>query len=280
MDFPLLIFTDLDGTLLDHHSYSFKGAATAMQRLRRFSIPIVLTSSKTRVELKKLQQQLGLNEPFIAENGGGIFIPAGYTLLDTERLETADEYSTKTFGRSYQYIRNIFETLRPKYNIKGFGDMTPEEIMTATGLEREDAILAKQRDFSEPFLFMAEPLIEKLQEEAAAHDLEITRGGRFYHLLAAGQDKGHAVAETLSLFQTGYSENIVTVGLGDAENDFSMLKIVDIPVLIPKPDGSFEKMGIKGLRRPPYPGSKGWGAAIMQILDDCLETPSFIKGTT
>ena len=34
MDFPLLIFTDLDGTLLDHHSYSFQGAEESLQRLR------------------------------------------------------------------------------------------------------------------------------------------------------------------------------------------------------------------------------------------------------
>ena len=269
MDFPLLVFTDLDGTLLDHHSYSFDGAVTALQRLHQHSIPIVLTSSKTRTELQKLQQRLGLNEPFIAENGGGIFIPAGYTKLDTRALEKLGDYYFKPLGRSYLTIRKIFEPLRSKYNIKGFGDMTVEEIIAATGLDREEAIMAGQRDFTEPFLFLSEPLLQKLKEEVAGHGLKIVRGGRFYHLMAAGQDKGFAVTETLSLFQRVCRNRIITVGLGDSENDFLMLKTVDIPVLIAKPDGSYENLDLPGLSKAPFPGSKGWGTAIMTILDGC-----------
>jgi mannosyl-3-phosphoglycerate phosphatase len=268
MDFPLLIFTDLDGTLLDHHSYSFQGAAEALQRLRSHAIPIILTSSKTRMELRKLQERLGLNEPFIAENGGGVFLPSNYTMIEITAFEQMGAYRAKLFGRPYSYIRKVFATLRPKYNIRGFGDMPVEELMTATGLDREDAILAQKRDFSEPFLFLKEPLVLKLQAEAAEHGLTVTRGGRFYHLMAAGQDKGRAATETTRLFQDQCHEKIVTVGLGDAENDYGMLKVVEIPVLIPKPDGSYENMTLRGLRRAPSPGSRGWGISVSAILDE------------
>ena len=268
MDFPLLIFTDLDGTLLDHHSYSFKGAEEAIQRLRRHSIPLILTSSKTRMELRKLQERLRLNEPFIAENGGGVFVPCNNAILDISTFEKMGDYGAQQFGRPYSYIRKVFASLRPKYNIRGFGDMPLEEIMAATGLAEEDAILARQRDSTEPFLFLAEPRFQELKEETAQHGLTVTRGGRFYHLMAAGQDKGCAAAETTRLFQAQCPEKIVTVGLGDAENDFALLKVVDIPVLIPKPDGSFENIDLPGLRQAPHPGSRGWGAAITKILDD------------
>jgi mannosyl-3-phosphoglycerate phosphatase len=268
MDFPLIVFTDLDGTLLDHDSYSYEDAVTALQHLRQHAIPLILTSSKTRVELRGLQEKLRLNEPFIAENGGGVFIPAGYTLLDTQTLEKHRDYYIKQFGRPYQYIREVFATLRSKYNIKGFGDMTIEEIMAVTNLDREDVVLAAQRDFTEPFLLSSGLHLKELEKDAAAHGLKITRGGRFYHLMAAEQDKGRAVLETLALFQAGRSGKIVSVGLGDAENDFPMLKKVDTPVLIPKPDGSYENLNLSGLRKAPYPGSKGWGAAVMAILDD------------
>ena len=94
--------------------------------------------------------------------------------------------------------------------------------------------------------------------------------------MAAGQDKGHAVVETTRLFQAGCRNKIVTIGLGDAGNDYPMLKVVDIPVLIPKPDGSYENMDLRGLRKSPYPGSKGWGAAMTAILDDFrLASPEF-----
>jgi mannosyl-3-phosphoglycerate phosphatase len=276
MYFPLLIFTDLDGTLLDHHSYSFMGAAEALQRLRQHSIPIILTSSKTRPELHALQKKLGLNEPFISENGGGIFIPPDYAILDTTAFEKFGDYCAKQFGKPYSTIRAIFETVQSKYNIRGFGDMKVEEIMEVTGLLKPDALLARQRDFSEPFLFLTEPRLQELKEEVADHGLTVTRGGRFYHLMAAGQDKGLAVAQTSRLFQAGFPDKIVTVGLGDAENDYPMLKVVDIRVLIPKPDGSYENINLRGLRKAPYPGSKGWGAAILEILDDFqLASPNY-----
>ena len=277
MDFPLLIFTDLDGTLLDHHSYSFKGAEEALQRLRQHSIPIILTSSKTRAELLILQNKLGLNEPFISENGGGIFIPSDYALPDIGVLEKWGDHHGKQFGRPYSYIRRVFESVQSKYNIRGFGDMTVEEIMELSGLLKADALLARQRDFSEPFRFLAEPRLQELKEEVADHGLTVTRGGRFYHIMAAGQDKGLAVAETTRLFQAGCPERIVTIGLGDAENDYLMLKVVDIRVLIPKPDGSYENLDLPNLRKPPYPGSKGWGAAITAILDDFqLASPEYM----
>lgn len=268
MDFPLLIFTDLDGTLLDHHSYSFQGAEESLQRLRRHAVPLILTSSKTRMELIRLQERLGLHEPFIAENGGGVFVPHDYTMLEISAFEKMATYRAKLFGRPYSYIRKVFAVLRPKYNIRGFGDMSVEEIMTVTGLDREDAIPARQRDFSEPFFFLKEPRVQELRAEAAEHGLTVTRGGRFYHLMAAGQDKGRAVEETTRFFQARYPEKIVTVGLGDAENDYRMLQAVDIPVLIPKPDGSYENMTLPGLRRASSPGSRGWGKSVSAILDE------------
>lgn len=268
MDFPLLIFTDLDGSLLDHQTYSFNGAIETLQRLRQLSIPLILTSSKTRAEIQRLQEQLGLNEAFISENGGGIFFPPGHAMPDADLFEHPGGYRGMLFGRPYNDIRKVFENFRDTYKIRGFGDMSVEEIMQVTGLGREDAILAARRNFTEPFIFLSEPLPRELQEKVTAYGLTITRGGRFYHLMAAGQDKGRAVVETTHLFQTTCKNKIISVGLGDAQNDYVMLKVVDIPVLIPKPDGSYESMEMPGLRKAPFPGSRGWGIIVADILDE------------
>lgn len=266
MDFPLLIFTDLDGTLLDHHTYSYVGAAETLRRLRQLSVPLILTTSKTRAEIQRLQQQLGLNEAFISENGGGIFLPPGHGVKNAHVFEQFDGYRGMLFGRPYDFIREIFEKFRDSFRIKGFGDMSVAEIMQLTGLGREDAILAARRDFTEPFIFLSEPRRQELQNKVIAHGLTITRGGRFYHLMSVGQDKGRAVTETTRLFQAGSKNKIITVGLGDAQNDYFMLKVVDIPVLIPKPDGTCESMDIKGVRKAPFPGSRGWGIIVAEIL--------------
>ena len=268
MNIPLLIFTDLDGSLLDHHSYSFSGAEETLTRLHQLNVPLILTSSKTRAEIETLQHRLGLNEPFIPENGGGIFLPQDHPLLNVTDMQRLNGFHIKQFGRPYSEIRKIFQTVRDKYKLKGFGDMTVDEIINYTGLDQQDAFLARQRDFSEPFLFLAETELQALKNELTGHGLTVTRGGRFYHLISAEQDKGRAVTETIKLFQAGHREKIATVGVGDAENDFSMLEVVDIPVLIPKPDGSYANIDLDGLRKAPFPGSKGWGVSIMAILEE------------
>ena len=48
MKHPLLVFTDLDGTLLDHHSYSHAAALPGLERLRGLEVPVIPVTSKTR----------------------------------------------------------------------------------------------------------------------------------------------------------------------------------------------------------------------------------------
>ena len=55
---------DLDGTLLDHHSYSWAAAEPALARVRALQIPLVLVTSKTAAELEVLRRQLDLPHPF------------------------------------------------------------------------------------------------------------------------------------------------------------------------------------------------------------------------
>ncbi len=71
-----LIFTDLDGTLLDHDTYGYGDALPALELVKKRNVPLVLCTSKTREETSELRDELGLSHPFITENGGGIFIPA------------------------------------------------------------------------------------------------------------------------------------------------------------------------------------------------------------
>ena len=71
----VVIFTDLDGTLLDHETYGWKEAKPALNLCKALKVPLILVSSKTRAEMNLLRHELELTSPFISENGGGIFFP-------------------------------------------------------------------------------------------------------------------------------------------------------------------------------------------------------------
>lgn len=50
-----LIFTDLDGTLLGHDTYTYTENLELIRQLKR-RYPIILCSSKTALEIKDLQK--------------------------------------------------------------------------------------------------------------------------------------------------------------------------------------------------------------------------------
>ena len=149
----------------------------------------------------------------------------------------------------------------------GLSDMTDNEIADLTGLELSSIPFVRARDFTEPFILKDEIKLEALKETAQKHDLKITKGGRFYHLMSKFQDKGVAVKQTIALFEDLYQESVHSIALGDSENDLSMLHSVDIPVLIPHPDGTFMKCNIAGIKKAPFPGSKGWNAVLKEYFN-------------
>lgn len=245
-----LIFTDLDGTLLEHHSYRFDAALPMLSFIKARNIPLIIVTSKTVGEVIELQQKLGIREPFIAENGAGIAFPKN------------DGYEELPLGKSYTAIRDAFTRYAAQFPIRGFFDMSVEEVARLTGLPMEQAALAKARTFTEPFVLEKESRLDELIRLADADGLAIVKGGRFYHLITKGQDKAAAIKQLIKQYETRFNCRFETVALGDGPNDLTMLAAVDHPVLIPHPDGRYEACNIDNLAKASNPGPKGWNAAL------------------
>ncbi len=241
-----IVFTDLDGSLLDHADYCFDAALPMLEYLKSHRIPLIYTTSKTRKECLLLQEKMGIDAPFIVENGAAVVYPDG---------------SLDLLGRPHEQIVGFVRRYRDKYAIHAFCDMSVEEIMQRTGFGPRQAKLAKVREFSEPFVLDNPDTIDALKEAAQKEGFAILRGGRFYHCVGAGQDKGRAVQKVLEKYPQRKS-----IALGDNFNDTAMLDVVDIPILIPRYSGDYIPYQRAGLIKAPYPGSRGWAAALAQVL--------------
>ncbi|MDD5405152.1 MAG: HAD-IIB family hydrolase, partial [Sulfuricella sp.] len=269
-----VIFTDLDGTLLDAARYSFADALPALNVIQARDIPLVLCSSKTRAEIEACRQRMRNHHPFVSENGGGIFIPQGYFSTAFEAA-TSDGYRLITLGMPYAEVRSHFVLLRERLaaRVRGFGDMTVEEVAELTGLSRDDAMLARQRDFDEPFIFDGAPDERFLQaiEDAGLRWTE----GRLFHIMG-NHDKGRAVERLKTLYAREHGA-ITSIGLGDSLNDLPMLQAVDRPVLIRHEDGRFDsRIALTGLVKTQSPGPAGWNEAVLQLLRSSDESPRTI----
>ncbi|NDV02645.1 HAD-IIB family hydrolase [Pseudoroseicyclus tamaricis] len=248
----LAIFTDLDGTLLDHETYDWSPAAPVLARLRDAGIPVVLASSKTAAEIAPLRAEMGLSAcPAIVENGAGI-LPAG--------AETVP-------GEDYAALMQLLSGRPVAHRFRGFNEMSTEEVAATTGLSPEAAAKAKARQFSEPGLFEgSDDEREAFVQELAGEGVQARAGGRFL-TLSFGRTKAQAMAEIApSLGAT------LTVALGDAPNDVEMLEAADLGIIIANPahdplpllPGEAEGR----ITRASLTGPGGWADEVGRILDE------------
>ncbi|WP_447975056.1 HAD-IIB family hydrolase [Nitrospira sp. Kam-Ns4a] len=268
----LIVFTDLDGTLLDAATYTFDAAQEALDALRARAVPLILVSSKTRAETEPLRHRLGLADPFVVENGGAVFIPTGYFPFPVPWAEVRGTFQVIELGTPYARLRAALKEIGQALGcqLRGFGDLSLDEIAAVTGLPSHEAGLAKQREYDEPFLFEGPPaLADAVRGLAEARGLRCTKGGRFYHLMGAS-DKGKACRALIDCYwqvAAGQGQPLVTVALGDSVNDLAMLALVDRPVLVRRPDGGHAgDIQLPGVMRTTGIGPAGWSEAILDLL--------------
>lgn len=250
----LVVYTDLDGTLLDHETYSWAPAGPALARLADLDVPVVLASSKTAAEIRKVQIDMNLAAvPAIVENGAGVLEP-----------DETGQQDTRDYDRLRQALEQLPQDLRVSF--VGFGDMTDREVAQLTGLSEADAALARDRQFSEPGLWTGDAR-HRLLFLSALSERGITsrEGGRFL-TLSFGRTKQDRMSEIAVRFAPE-----LTIALGDAPNDVEMLNHADFGVIIanphrePLPALPGEATG--QIRRMQEPGPAGWNRAIHDFLD-------------
>ncbi|MFN0264929.1 HAD-IIB family hydrolase [Tepidamorphus sp. 3E244] len=248
----LVIFTDLDGTLLDHDTYSFEAARPALDAIQKAGIPLVLASSKTAAEMRPLQAELGIGDwPLIVENGAGVLMPG---------VEESDD------GGDYHYIRRVLKDLAEPH-FRGFGDMSDEDVAELTGLSREKARLARTRRYSEPGLFDGrEPALDAFCAALDAQRIAARSGGRFLTL-----SMGRTKADGMKMVAAKLGAQM-TLALGDAPNDTEMLETADRGVIVRNVHGK-EIDELAGERdgtivRTQAPGPEGWNQAVLSVLNE------------
>lgn len=253
----LLLFTDVDGCLLNKSDYDFRPAVPALDRLGRLGIPVILSSSKTGSELQALANELRLKTaPLICENGGTILW-----------RRPADCPRTKA-GVSRDRILNVLTELKAGFRFRSFADLQLEGVMAATDLPAEQAAMALDRHSTEPLLWDDDAvLIEAFREKLAQAQLTLTKGGRFWHV-AGKTTKGDAMKVVTEWYGSRADSDCLTIAIGDSPIDQSMLDIADYPIGIPAPDGSHNV----DVAAPPgvlasNEGAEGWAASVSALLD-------------
>ena len=253
-----IIFSDLDGTLLNHQTYSYDAAEKALDLIKINDIPLIFCTSKTKSEIEYWREKIGNSHPFIAENGAAIYIPKQYFNAHFTAHKSTNQYDILEFGTPVEYLVNIMNDLKTSFSIQSFHEMSPEEIAQDTGLDLSQAIRAKQRKYSIPFKSLKHQQEKRILEEIKDHNLKCVIGGRYYHLMG-NNSKGYAVNVITNQYKKSFHKTIISIGIGDSQNDFSMLDVVDKAYLVMKENGTYAS---SGYHKAGAMGPKGWQKVI------------------
>ena len=275
-----LLFTDLDGSLLDHHDYDYSPALPAIKVLQSQHIPWILTTSKTAEEVLDIRNALHNQYPFIVENGAGVFWPKGsmkFTeVFCKDWLENIEVFQWKD---DYEYITlnsvlmsemlDLAMSFRKKFHFicTGFSEMSVQQISDCTGLNQKQAANAKQRHFSEPLLWQdTEERLQQFTNLLKPYGLQLIKGGRFVHLMGLS-NKGLALRFLADYYHQAWQKPIETMALGDGCNDIPLLEASDYPVVIRSPVNPPPAVEHDDVIITKEYGPKGWNQAVLNWLE-------------
>ena len=269
-----LIFTSLDGALLDSRG-GFAEAEEALVELARHQVPLILVTHRTRAELDPIRRKMGHNHPFITEGGGGIFFPDGYLNIRIPGAERIGRYLGVVLGRPYEEVCTELDEMAEEcgVGVAGFHHMKLREISDNTGLRQNDAELARDREFDEPFYFTSadEKAIARFVELAKQRGFTVRPDNVFWHI-SSGCDAARAVRMLTQLFREATRNKLRVVGIASSAENPSWFRAVDHAVLLSSPDAESDASETGDTRDTTSrttldtAGPAGWNNAILNII--------------
>lgn len=225
---PLILFSDIEGTLLDSHTQLWRPASDWLLRLKQHQVPVVLCSSKTAAEMILLQKELGLGaQPLIAESGAVIQLAGDW--------EDDPAFPRLITGSPHEDIQRILQQLRENDGFKftTFSDVTEQEVAEWTGMNLKHASLARLHEASETLIWRdSDERMAEFSATLASLGLQFVQGARFWHVSDERGGKAQAVSWLLGRYQQREGFRRVAIGLGDGPNDAPLLDTTDYAVVV------------------------------------------------
>ena len=257
--FSLIIFTDLDGSLLHRDNFKFDEIKEYIKSLIDEGIIIIPNTSKTEKEIEEFIKELGSDLPFISENGSSI---NGLNLINSNLPNKI------VLSRDKQELIKIFnskvsEELKAK--CKFILNMNTIQQINIFGLQEKKLKTALNRKYTIPFLFEGSKKEKnKLLDILKSSSLTMQEGGRVLNL-GDNTNKVKSMNQVLKIYKKIQS-NIKVIAVGDNFNDLDMLRNCDIPCLVFNDQFKQDQINIDNLIVSNKPSPEGWADVIKTAL--------------
>jgi len=257
--FSLIVFTDLDGSLLHRDTFKFDPIKDYIKDLINNEIIIIPNSSKTEKEIEKFNEELGVELPYISENGSSI---SGLNLINSN-------FPNKIIlSREKEELLKIFdlkvpEKIKNKCLLISKLDKKKQEKIFGQKDDRLNDVL--NRKYTLPFLFNGEKKDKnRLIKVLSSNSLTLQEGGRVSNL-CDNVNKVKSMNKVIKILKKTKNK-IKTIAVGDNYNDLDMLKNCDIPCLVFNDQFKLDQINIDNLIFSNKPSPEGWADVIKMAL--------------
>ncbi len=258
--FSLVIFTDLDGSLLHRETFKFDPIKDYIVNLLNNGIIIIPNSSKTEKEIENFNKELDIDLPYISENGSSIH---GLNLIN------ANFPNKIILSRDKEELLKIFDikvpdTLKEKCNL--ISNMNQKKQEMIFGQTDDNLKNALDRKYTSPLLFNGNKAEKnKILKILNSHSLTLQGGGRVSNL-CDNVNKVKSMNKVIKILRKT-KDKIKTIAVGDNYNDLDMLKNSDIPCLVFNDEFTLNEIKIDNLIISNKPSPEGWADVIKKALD-------------
>lgn len=268
----MLVFTGLDGDMIDPGPEGIQVILPALELLRSRDVPHIIATVRSAAEILPTLQALDHYDPFIVEAGAAIYIPKDRFKINFPHQKTIGDYKVVELGTSRDTIREKLAVLRHEHNLEvvGLSELEPDQAAGIIGLSPAEYQNATRRDYSEAIIFNGEADgLARLQSIVEIMRLRLARHDHIF-VLTGDHDQGSAVSFLLQLYREEYPDlPLCSIGLGDNILNAPLLYTVDTPILVRRPGGRFDdRVGRHGMKFTREPGPLGWSQAVIALVTE------------
>jgi hypothetical protein len=170
--------------------------------LDELEIPCVWLSSRSRLQLDEPRRRAGHTEPFIAEDGCGVYLPEDYFHLKPARTVRLGRFTCIPIAKQLPVAAEALEALSEEAAVPvvPLHSLKPRELAHNTGLPAQEAELARQRDFDELFFFAGASEQDITRFKSLAQQKHSLREQGVLWSLAVGADLRRCIRELGDLY--------------------------------------------------------------------------------
>ena len=257
----ILIFTDLDGTLLDRDTFKFDSIKIFLNELKNKNIIIIPNSSKTEDEIIEFNNEANFKFPFISENGSIIH------KLNILSEKFPDKIILSKNIREIQNVfdKNINQDLKSKCKV--ISSLSMSEQTRIFGLPENKLKHILKRSCTIPIKFEGNDEEKlRLKKMLLENGLDFKDGGRVLNL-GDRVNKADAMKKIIQMLEKKFKTKPKTIAVGDNYNDLEMLKNSEIPCLVKNDKFINKNLKITNLIVSKQSAPEGWAEIVKLALE-------------